>query len=219
MENILEARGVSKEYGGKYLFENISFSVKENEMIAIMGISGSGKTTFMNILGLIEKPTSGKVYYNNIEINLKSGRMIEKLLRENIGFLFQGFALINEKTVYENLLYAITKKRNSKNMRRHMIHILSKVGLRNCLDEKVFCLSGGEQQRVAIARLLLKECDIIFADEPTGSLDEISRNEVLLLLKKLQEEGKTIVIVTHDMFVGESCDRIVRLEDLIKRGE
>lgn len=207
MGTSITAKNISKKYGDRTLFENLSLEIQRDEMVAIMGKSGSGKTTLINMLGLIEPTIHGNILYNDEIINYRDKRKIEKLLQKNIGYLFQNFALLNEKSVSENLKLALSKKAANKTQK--MLDALEKVGLKNTLDEKVYHLSGGEQQRVAIARLFLKECDVVFADEPTGSLDEASRDTVLVLLKELQKAGKTIIIVTHDAVVGNYCDRII----------
>ncbi|MGL5020771.1 MAG: ABC transporter ATP-binding protein [Mycoplasmatales bacterium] len=210
MKTIIQTKNLTKKFDKKIIFEDLNIEIRENEMVAIMGKSGSGKTTFLNTISLIEPPTSGEIFYNDKKIS--KNKQITKLLREEIGFLFQNFALINEKTVYENLLYAIGKK--TRTTKSKMIEILKVVGLPDCIDKKIFFLSGGEQQRVALARLLLKKCNIIFADEPTGSLDELNRDEIIKILKNLQKNGKTIIIVTHDTYVGSACDRTINLSSL-----
>jgi len=203
----IKTKGLSKKYGDRMLFENVDFDIKANEMVAIMGKSGSGKTTLINMLGLIEPTHSGDIFYDDERVRFKDKRKVEKLFQTKIGYLFQNFALLNEKKVSENLAFAMPKKQANK--KEAMLAALDKVGLSAYLDEKVYHLSGGEQQRVAIARLFLKECEVIFADEPTGSLDEENRAEILSLLKELQRAGKTIIIVTHDQVVADACDRII----------
>jgi len=210
MEKIIEVTSLTKQYGRHVLFENLNIEINKGEMIAIMGKSGMGKTTLLNILGLIEPASSGQIFYDGKTIDFRKQKQISQLLQTKIGFLFQNFALLNEKTIYDNLKVALPKKAEAK--KAHMNAALAKVGLNKPLDDKIFYLSGGEQQRVAIARLFLKECDVIFADEPTGSLDEENRDSVLNLLADLKAEGKAIVIVTHDQAVGDFCDRVIYLE-------
>jgi len=203
----IKAHGVSKQYGSRVLFENVSLDIEANEMVAIVGKSGSGKTTLINMLGLIEPTVRGQILYNDEVVKYNDKRKVEKLFQTKIGYLFQNFALLNDKKVSENLALAMSQHKGNKEEK--MLDALSKVGLSQMIDEKVYHLSGGEQQRVAIARLFVKECEVIFADEPTGSLDEKNRDEILLLLKELREAGKTIVIVTHDPVVAQACDRVI----------
>jgi len=212
MEVMIEAKGLKKCYGAHVLFDDVDMQIYHNEMIAIMGKSGTGKTTLLNILGLIEEATAGDIWYNGNRINVKKEKEVAQLLRTKIGFLFQNFALLNDKSIYDNLKIALPKKLSSTDKKAKMKKALSKVGLRKNLSDKIFYLSGGEQQRVAMARLFLKENEVIFADEPTGSLDADNRDIVLGLLDDLRRAGKTIVIVTHDKVVGDHCDRIIYLD-------
>jgi len=212
MKKMIEARNLKKAYEKHVLFEHVNLEIYQNEMVAIMGKSGTGKTTLLNILGLIEAASTGDILYEGKKINFKKKKQITELLKTKIGFLFQNFALLNEKTIYDNLKLAMPRKMSHSDKKMRMKEALGKVGLRKPLEEKIFYLSGGEQQRVALARLFLKENSVIFADEPTGSLDEENRDVVLGLLQDLKNEGKTIVIVTHDKVVGEYCDRIIYLE-------
>lgn len=208
---IIELKGVTKSYNKKIL-DNFNMSINENEFVAIVGESGKGKSTLLNIVGLLENGDSGEIIIDgesNIEPNSSKA---SKILRYKINYLFQNFALIDEETVMKNLMLALKYVSINKMDKVNRIkEALDKVGLSGYEDKKVFELSGGEQQRVAIARCILKPSKIILADEPTGSLDEKNRDKVIGLLKDMNKEGKTILVVTHDKKVAEECGRIIEL--------
>lgn len=210
--SIIELKEITKAHGSKVVLDKFSLKINEGDMIAIMGASGKGKTTILNILGLIEKYDSGDYLLdgeNNIKIN---STKTTKILREKISYLFQNFALIEDETVYYNLNLALKYVKTNKVEKALMIkEALEKVGLPNIEKSKIYELSGGEQQRIALARIILKPCKIILADEPTGSLDEENAKLVVNLLKDLNNNGKTIIIVTHDDAVAKECNSIVQL--------
>lgn len=210
---IIELKNINKSYSNKYLFKNLDFSIKKGEMVAITGPSGVGKSTLLNIIGLIDKPDSGEVVICSNKNPFDKEKVKLKLFRDNIGYLFQNYALVDNYTVSKNLDIALEYVKN-KNKKRLKEEALEKVGLLDKLNNKIFELSGGEQQRVALARLMLKEKDIILADEPTGSLDEDNRDIILKLLKLLNDEGKTIVLVTHDKTVANMCNREINIKEL-----
>lgn len=208
---IIELKGVTKSYNKKIL-DNFNISINEKEFVAIVGESGKGKSTLLNIVGLLENVDSGEIIIDgesNIEPNSSKA---SKILRYKINYLFQNFALIDEETVMKNHMLALKYVSINKVDKVNRIkEALDKVGLSGYEDKKVFELSGGEQQRVAIARCILKPSKIILADEPTGSLDEKNRDKVIGLLKDMNKEGKTILVVTHDKKVAEECGRIIEL--------
>ncbi|WP_294387505.1 putative bacteriocin export ABC transporter [uncultured Clostridium sp.] len=210
---IIQLKNIDKKYGNKYLFKNLDFSIKKGEMIAITGASGSGKSTLLNIIGLIDKPDSGEVLICGNKNPYDKEKIKLNLFRNNIGYLFQNYALVDNYTVSKNLDIALEYVKG-KNKNKLKEEALDKVGLLDKLNNKVFELSGGEQQRVALARLMLKKNDIILADEPTGSLDEDNKAIILKLLKELNNEGKTVVIVTHDKVVADICDREINIKEL-----
>lgn len=207
---VIELKNINKKYGNKELFKDLNLSIKKGEMIAITGKSGSGKSTLLNILGLIDKPDSGDIIICNNKNPYYNEKEKIKLFRYNIGYLFQNYALIDNYTVSKNLDIALEYVR-SNNKKELKEEALKKVGLLDKLNNKIFELSGGEQQRIALARLMIKKNDIILADEPTGSLDDLNRDIILNLLKKLNNEGKTIIIVTHDNIVADMCTRKINL--------
>lgn len=213
MPNICELINVSKSYGRRLVIDNLSMAIQKGEMVAITGKSGSGKSTILNMVGLLEKPDSGIVQvYNEKNPPIGSGRA-NRLRRNTISYLFQNFALIDHATVDDNLEIPLIYTKHNRKAKQEMKHsVLERVGLNISLKQKIHELSGGEQQRVAIARILLKPCELILADEPTGSLDADNRKEILAILQGLHQEGKTIIIVTHDDIVAEACSRIIRLD-------
>ena len=206
----IELKNISKKYENKQVLDNFNLVVNKGEMMAITGQSGTGKSTLLNIVGLLEEPDSGDVIIQGIENAWKSEKKQIELFRYTIGYLFQNYALIDNETVGKNLDVALeyVKLPNKEDKKKE---VLEKVGLLDKLNSKIYQLSGGEQQRIALARLMLKKNDIILADEPTGSLDEVNRDQVLSILKSLNNEGKTILIVTHDPEVSKICTNVVTL--------
>ncbi|WP_242274740.1 putative bacteriocin export ABC transporter [Bacillus cereus group sp. BfR-BA-01310] len=204
---MIEVRELSKKYNSDYIFKNINFKISRGEMIALIGPSGVGKSTLLNIIGSLESFEEGEVLIDGEKINHKQNI---KLLRDKFGFLFQNYALIDQETVSKNLDIALkfTKNINKEELKQQ---VMSKVGLMDKMNNRIYELSGGEQQRVALARLMLKPCEIILADEPTGALDSENRDMVLRFLKELNQEGKTLLVVTHDPYVAEFCDRKIEL--------
>lgn len=221
MKPVCELVGVSKSYRGHMVLDKMSLAISEGEMVAITGKSGSGKTTVLNILGLLEKPDRGTVRLFGENSPRPRSREANQLLRLRLGYLFQNYALIENETVDYNLTVAQAYAKATGGLREKLkAEALQRVGLQGARRKKIYELSGGEQQRVAIARLLLKPCDLVLADEPTGSLDAENRDEVLRMLCELNASGKTIVLVTHDEHVAQSCDRVIELGDsLVKDDE
>lgn len=212
MSSIIELKNINKSYNKKKVLNNISLQVNEGEMVAIVGASGKGKSTLLNIIGLLDAPDSGDVVIDGEKNVAPNTSKSNKILRDKIGYLFQNFALVDNETVLENLMIGVKYVKYSKKEKINNIKsILEEVKLSGYEDKKIYELSGGEQQRVAIARIMLKPSKIILADEPTGSLDEINRNLVIELLKKINHSGKTVLIVTHDKVVSESCKRSIYL--------
>lgn len=208
---VVKLNGINKSFDDLPVLKNLTLKIDKGEMVAIVGHSGSGKSTLLNIMGLLEKKTSGDLeVLGNLNVKPFSRKGI-KLLRNHIGFLFQNYALLDDKTVEYNLAIAV-----DKGFCRVSVDDINKslkiVGLEGFNNKKIYQCSGGEQQRVAIARLLLKKSSLIFADEPTGSLDEDNRNSIVELLKSLNQEGKTIVVVTHDPNVASQCHRVINLD-------
>ena len=202
---MIEIRDIHKAFDDHIIFENFSLNIDDGEFVIISGTSGCGKTTLLNMIGSIEQPDNGDILVDNKSLfNKKNQR---EYLKTKVGFLFQNFALIENKTVKQNL--DIVKNDCRTNITSDKA--LDSVGLPMILDKKVYTLSGGEQQRVALARLMIKKCDIILADEPTGSLDKDNAKKVLDILFKLNDEGKTIIIVSHDEKIKNIGKRVVEI--------
>ncbi len=209
-EAMVELQRVGRNYGATTVLKDVDLSIYAGEMIAITGPSGSGKTTILNLIGLLEKPNQGSLYLFGKPSPSVGSFRARKLLRTHIGYAFQNYALIDDASIKQNLdIPLFYEKISSQKKRERQRAALAQVGLADVnVKQKVYTLSGGEQQRVALARLLLKPCQIILADEPTGSLDAGNRDAVMQILHDLHDQGKTIVIVTHDEVVARSCERV-----------
>jgi len=214
MENVISIKGLEKNFGKKTVFSGFSLEIPEGSFTVISGASGSGKSTLLNIIGLLEKKDKGDmVHFGQKNIKPFSTKATS-LLKDKIGYLFQNYALVDNATVEYNLKLAMEGHDTSKENNR-IKEVLEAVGLAGFEKKKVYQCSGGEQQRVAIARLMLKPCELILADEPTGSLDYENKMKVVDLLKGFQRAGKTVVLVTHDedlMHLGEPLIRIDRVQ-------
>ena len=194
------------------ILKNISIEIETGKKVAIIGPSGSGKTTLLSIISGLDKPTSGRVFIDNIDIHQLSEKDISVFRNKKISIIFQSFELIQFFSAYENAQLALSI-RNEKNMEQVDI-VLEKVGLTHRKNNMPATLSGGEQQRVAIARAILSGSDIIFADEPTGNLDQLNGKKVLdLLLEVVKKSNKTFVIITHDMNIASQMDVIYSIEN------
>ncbi len=212
MTPVCELRSVTKAYDAHVVVDHLDLEVRVGEMLAIVGPSGSGKSTLLNIMGILDKPTEGDVRLFGSPAPRFGSRRHTMLLRWKIGYLFQNYALIESETVDYNLAVAARYLPVDRAARRAKLdEALHKVGLPGMGSRKVFSLSGGEQQRVAVARLLVKPCELVLADEPTGSLDTSNRDTITELLTHLNNAGKTVVVVTHDSHVATACDRQYRL--------
>lgn len=202
---MIEIKNISKKFDDNTIFSDFNLTIEDGDFIIFSGPSGCGKTTLLNMIGAIEKIDSGEIIVDGMDIKDKKNHL--KYFRTKIGFLFQNFALVDNKTVKENLKF-IRKDCKTSLFIEEALNI---VGLEEKLNKKVYTLSGGEQQRVALARLMLKKCDVILADEPTGSLDKKNAQDVLNILKQLNEQGKTIILVTHDEDIKKQGNRVVNL--------
>lgn len=209
-EVLLEVKNVFKIYGDLHALKDVSFKIRKGEWVAIMGSSGSGKSTIMNIIGCMDKPTMGEVILDGQDITKESQTSLTKIRREKIGLIFQQFHLIPYLTALENVMVA--QYYHSIPDEQEALQALERVGLKDRAKHLPSQLSGGEQQRVCIARALINSPEIILADEPTGNLDEVNEKIVIEILKQLHKEGATIIVVTHDLDVGNVAERKIILE-------
>lgn len=202
---MIEIENLCKTFGEKVLFDKFNLTINDKEFIVFAGVSGCGKTTLLNMIGGIEETDSGSIKVDGK--NLKDKKNLKEYYLYKVGFLFQNFALVENKTVRENLEFVQKKARSQVSLEE----ALSKVGLSDKIDEKIYKLSGGEQQRVAAARLLFKKCSIVLADEPTGSLDSGNGGRIMEMLHMMNDMGKTVIVVTHNENIINSEKRVIKL--------
>lgn len=217
---LIALNGISKSYQASHgappyqVLKDANLSIDKGEMVAIKGSSGAGKSTLLHIIGCLDKPTSGSYLLNGQYVSQLSLSKLAEIRNASFGFVMQHFALIEEDNALQNvatpLLFA--KARRSQ-MDARAMEQLRNVGMEQMANKRIATLSGGEKQRVAIARAMVNNPEIILADEPTGALDRANTEKIVQLFQQLNEKGKTIIIVTHDDFVAQSCRRIVTIAD------
>ena len=215
--SLLEVKSISKIYGkgnnAVHALKDIKFSVDKGEYIAIVGESGSGKSTLLNIIGALDTPTEGKVIINNKDLFSMKDSELTVFRRRNIGFVFQGFNLIPELTVEQNIIFPVLLD-YKKPDRKYLEELLNILGLQERKNHLPSELSGGQQQRVAIGRALITRPSLILADEPTGNLDSKNSSEVISLLKESsQKYEQTIIMITHSRSIAQAADRVLRVSD------
>lgn len=215
--SLLEIKSISKIYGkgnnAVHALKDVSFSVDKGEYVAIVGESGSGKSTLLNIIGAIDIPTDGKVIINNKDLFTMTDSELTVFRRRNIGFIFQGFNLIPELTVEQNIIFPVLLD-YKKPDRKYLDELLNILGLQERRNHLPSELSGGQQQRVAIGRALITKPSLILADEPTGNLDSKNSSEVISLLKESsQKYEQTIIMITHSNSIAQAADRVLRVSD------
>ncbi len=194
--------------------DHVSVQIQEKEFVAIIGQSGSGKSTLMNMLGCLDVPTSGTYMLHGKDVSNMTDDELSDIRNQEIGFIFQGFNLIQNLTALENVELPLIYRGVSKKERMELSkEALKKVGLENRMDHKPSEMSGGQQQRVAIARAIAQAPPIILADEPTGNLDSGSSKEIMGILKELHEEGRTVIIITHDNDIATQAKRVIKIMD------
>ncbi|OZU87772.1 bacitracin ABC transporter ATP-binding protein [Virgibacillus indicus] len=218
--SVLTAENLSKMYGGKRgiqyeALQHFNLSVNKNEFIGIMGPSGSGKTTLLNLLSTIDTPTSGKIRINGQSVTSLSKHKLAIFRRRQMGFIFQDYNLLETLTIGENILLPLTlNKVKVKEMEKKLVAVTKQLGIDQLIHKRIFEVSGGQMQRAAIARAIIHEPTIIFADEPTGNLDSKASLQVMEALSSLQESGKTsVLMVTHDPFAASFCGRVIFIKD------
>lgn len=219
MENVLEVKNIEKYYGSKSnltkAVDNISFNVKSKEFVGIMGASGSGKTTLLNCISTIDRVTSGHIIINEEDITKLKGNKLNKFRREELGFIFQDFNLLDTLTAYENIALALTiQKVNVHEIDKRVKEIAQKLEITDILNKYPYQVSGGQKQRIASARAIITNPKLVLADEPTGALDSKSAKQLLGTFVTLNEKlGATILMVTHDAFTASYADRIIFIKD------
>ena len=218
-KNVLEVKNIEKYYGSKSsltkAIDNISFNVEEGEFVGIMGASGSGKTTLLNCISTIDRVTSGKIIINGEDITKLRGNKLNKFRREELGFIFQDFNLLDTLTCYENIAIALTIQRVSPNKIDERVNkIAEKLDIKDILKKYPYQISGGQKQRVASSRAIITNPKLVLADEPTGSLDSKSARQLLETFDTLNSNlNATILMVTHDAFTASYASRILFIKD------
>ena len=217
-KNLIEIKDMTKIYNpGEnevHALDGVDLTIHEQEFVAIIGHSGSGKSTLMNMLGCLDVPTTGTYMLHGIDVSDMDDDELSDVRNREIGFIFQGFNLIQNLTAVENVTLPLIYRGVGKKEREELaLNALEKVGLSHRLDHKPAQMSGGQQQRVAIARAIAQAPPIILADEPTGNLDSNSTREILQILRELHGEGRTVILITHDNEIAEQADRVIKIKD------
>ena len=219
MSNVLEVKNIEKYYGNKSnltkAISGITFNVEKGEFVGIMGASGSGKTTLLNCISTIDRVTAGQIIINNQDITKLKGNKLNKFRREELGFIFQDFNLLDTLTAYENIALALTiQKVNAHEIDKRVQEVAEKLEIKDILDKYPYQISGGQKQRVASARAIITNPKIVLADEPTGALDSKSARQLLETFESLNQKlGATLLMVTHDAFTASYADRIIFIKD------
>ena len=219
MSNVLEVKNIEKYYGNKSnltkAIDGISFNIEEGEFVGIMGASGSGKTTLLNCISTIDRATAGKIIINNQDITKLKGNKLNKFRREELGFIFQDFNLLDTLTAYENIALALTiQKVNPHEIDKKVKEVAEKLEISDILNKYPYQISGGQKQRVASSRAIITNPKMVLADEPTGALDSKSARQLLETFEHLNQKLRaTILMVTHDAFTASYADRIIFIKD------
>lgn len=217
-ESMIKLENVSKVYGegeeAVVALRNVSLVIPDGKFVAIVGKSGSGKSTLLNLIGALDVPSEGTIFNNELCINELNDNELSDYRNKNIGFIFQAFYLEPKLTVLENVELPLVIGRVDKKVRRELAEkIIKQFGLEDKLNKKVNTLSGGQKQRVSIVRALMNSPALILADEPTGNLDKMNGKEVMTTLRRISDEGRTVILVTHNMDDAEKADYIIEIED------
>ncbi|MEU9377720.1 ATP-binding cassette domain-containing protein [Streptomyces sp. NPDC048255] len=211
---MIDIDNLSKSFGPRTLWSDVSLTIGRGEMLALVGPSGSGKSTLLNCLGLLDKPSAGAIRHEGKDLITLNQRGIRRFRRDVLGYLFQNYALIENATVAANLDIAVRPRRSvPRGGRVTIAEALDRVGLAGREKEKIHHLSGGEQQRVALARLMVKQPALVLADEPTGALDQVNATMVVDVLGEMSAAGCAVVIATHNDYVRDRCDTIFAVKE------
>jgi ABC-type lipoprotein export system ATPase subunit len=214
---IVEARGLVKTFGSgsaaRRVLDGADLEVERGELVAVVGRSGSGKSTLLHLLGGLDRAEEGSIEVAGVRVDRQGERGLTALRRKHVGFVFQFFHLVPELTGEENVLLAARAARNGRDNSAHGRELIERLGLTPVADRRPHTLSGGEQQRFAIARALVNDPGVLLADEPTGNLDDEAGHAVLSLLRELADDGRAVVLVTHDHEATAAADRVLRLRD------
>ena len=218
MSKLLEIQHIEKYYGSKgnltKALDDVSFEVEKQDFMAIMGASGSGKTTLLNCISTIDKVTAGSILMNSKDITRLKGNDLNKFRREKLGFIFQDFNLLDTLTAYENIALALTiQKVSAAEIDRSVREIADRLDITDVLNKYPYQMAGGQKQRTASARAVITNPELILADEPTGNLDSNSGADVMNLIRNLSNEGKTIVLITHDAEIAKKARRTITIKD------
>ena len=216
--SIIELKNVGKIYGKgeseTVALSNVNLTIEKGEFWSIMGPSGSGKSTLLNILGCMDRVSMGEYLLKGKSVSEMTRKQLSKIRNQTISFVFQYFALLNDYSVYENTELPLQcQKISNREKKERIAYYMKRLGIENLARKKPTQISGGQQQRVAIARAMVTKSDIILADEPTGALDQKTGEGLLELLKEINRDGKTILLVTHDSKVAEAAEKKMRIED------
>ena len=211
---VLSIRGMSKSFGRNRVLDHINLDVKRGTVMGLMGENGAGKSTLMNMLGCLDVPTSGEYWLHGQDVSALTDDELSDIRNREIGFIFQGFNLIPNLTAVENVELPLIYRGVSRSVRQELSReALKKVGLEHRMDHKPSEMSGGQQQRVAIARAIAQAPPVILADEPTGNLDSNSTKEIMDILKGLHNEGRTVILITHDNDIAAQAKRVIKIKD------
>ena len=211
----LEIKGLCKRFGDHDILKNIDFQIESGEFVAIMGQSGCGKSTLLYSVSGMDRPTSGSILFNHREMSALSDREMEKLRLQHMGFIFQKANFLKNLSIADNILFPAFQlgRTSRKELNREAETLMEKMGISSVADHDIRQVSGGQLQRAAICRAMINHPDILFGDEPTGALNSSSTKEVMDILGRINQEGTTILLVTHDAKVAARADRVVYLED------
>lgn len=214
MSVVLEGKNITKSIRENEILKGISIQIKKGEFSALVGVSGSGKSTLMYILGLLDEPTTGQVLMEDKVIDFEDKKLVSSMRNRKLGFVFQFHYLISELSASENILVPMIKNgETGEQARQKSYELLEDVGLKGKEERKPYQLSGGEQQRVAVARALANDPEVVLADEPTGNLDTKNSRIVMDLFKELNQKGRAILMITHELSMAQETDRIFEIED------